>query len=105
MEFFEKNFTYEYARENSNFNFLSDALKEEIIKLYKVINFELIEFRDNSLVISFEDDLYNIEFTNFLKTLEIDKRDIENIEHSILELVSHMSKLINVINKNIKNNI
>lgn len=105
LEFFEKNFTYEYARENPNFNFLSDALKEEIIKLYEVINFELIEFRDNSLVISFEDDLYNIEFTNFLKTLEIDKRDIENIEHSILELVSHMSKLINVINKNIKNNI
>ena len=99
LEFFEKNFTYEHAQENPNFEFLSDTLKQEIVKLYEVIHFELIEFRDNTIVISFEDNLYEVEFTNFLKTLEIDKRDIDNIEYSILEFVSCMSKVINLFNK------
>lgn len=99
LDFFEKNFIYKYEQQNSNFGFISNELKMEIVKLYEFLNFELIEFRDNTLLVSFEDNLYEIEHTNISNSLHIDEEDMTNIEISIYQLVSLISKVVDVCNE------
>lgn len=100
LDFFESNFIYKYEQENSSFDFISDKLKTEIVKLYLTLNFNLIEFRDNTMLISFEDNLYDIEHTNIIKSSNISEIDINRINNSIYQLVSLVSKTIDIYNEN-----
>ena len=75
-------------------NILSPSVQVRLIQMAKELPLDGITFKENTLAIDFEDELWKPKYTNFYKEVVVDKRDMDDFNAVIKKMTELPGEMI-----------